>query len=327
MTYQDYYKAITGYSVLCEPKRNTGELGEDNPCDPTAHYKVCHPKQDSCPPQCPDCGDGKYAAHRASWLMTSCRKKDVPKHACYKGQYCDVYVWVPSEESSAFANFTMAILDIATVSGDQTIKVKFDDALTQLFSLLAQNITNTTAALPHYETALAALLGLPKSDVLAILQNVNLERGKAADELEQDKANLRRVDGAETIPLLQGIAIKYGDLIFPQVKQSLNNEVATIQELARAGAMEMKFGITTVGRVHNAIESGFRLLQEDRFRDARVKLNLPQLDQFLSQWNQFRDMATVVNRQAVISNSTPTYEYLMTPRVNQFPYPAPPSPP
>jgi hypothetical protein len=41
-------------------------------------------------------------------------KRDVPKHACYVGCYCNTYVWVPPENLEMLTRFTLAILDIHT---------------------------------------------------------------------------------------------------------------------------------------------------------------------------------------------------------------------
>jgi hypothetical protein len=49
------------------------------------------------------------------WFIVG-KKKDVPKHACYVGRYCDTYVWVPPERVADLTRFTFAILDIATIA-------------------------------------------------------------------------------------------------------------------------------------------------------------------------------------------------------------------
>ena len=41
-------------------------------------------------------------------------KEDVPKDACYVGQYCDTYTWVMPEGVDGLSRFTMTVLDIAT---------------------------------------------------------------------------------------------------------------------------------------------------------------------------------------------------------------------
>ena len=41
-------------------------------------------------------------------------KEDVPKDACYVGQYCDTYAWVMPEGVDGLSRFTMTVLDIAT---------------------------------------------------------------------------------------------------------------------------------------------------------------------------------------------------------------------
>ncbi len=41
-------------------------------------------------------------------------KEDVPKDACYVGQYCDTYVWVMPEGVDGLSRFTITVLDIAT---------------------------------------------------------------------------------------------------------------------------------------------------------------------------------------------------------------------
>jgi hypothetical protein len=47
------------------------------------------------------------------WFHFGC-KKDVPKNACYVGQYCDTYVWVMPEGYEGLTQFTLAVLDVAT---------------------------------------------------------------------------------------------------------------------------------------------------------------------------------------------------------------------
>ena len=46
-------------------------------------------------------------------------KKDVPKHACYVGCYCNTYVWVPPENLEMLTRFTLAILDILTFRSER----------------------------------------------------------------------------------------------------------------------------------------------------------------------------------------------------------------
>lgn len=55
------------------------------------------------------------------WFCTG-SKRDVPKNACFVGTSCDTYVWVTAEHMADLANFTLAILDIATLqqAGRQT---------------------------------------------------------------------------------------------------------------------------------------------------------------------------------------------------------------
>jgi hypothetical protein len=52
-------------------------------------------------------------AVRPGWVVVGA-KKDVPKHACYVGCYCNTYVWVPPENLDTLTRFTLAILDIHT---------------------------------------------------------------------------------------------------------------------------------------------------------------------------------------------------------------------
>jgi len=52
-------------------------------------------------------------AVRPGWFVVGA-KKDVPKHACYVGRYCNTYVWVPPENLELLTRFTLAILDIHT---------------------------------------------------------------------------------------------------------------------------------------------------------------------------------------------------------------------
>ena len=46
-------------------------------------------------------------------------KRDVPKHTCYVGRYCDTYVWVPSENLELLTRLTLAILDIHTFRSER----------------------------------------------------------------------------------------------------------------------------------------------------------------------------------------------------------------
>lgn len=52
---------------------------------------------------------------KPGWFNIANSKRDVPKHACYVGHYCDVYVWVPAENLNDLSQFTLAILDIVTI--------------------------------------------------------------------------------------------------------------------------------------------------------------------------------------------------------------------
>jgi hypothetical protein len=46
-------------------------------------------------------------------------KRDVPKHTCYVGRYCDTYVWVPPENLELLTRLTLAILDIHTFRSER----------------------------------------------------------------------------------------------------------------------------------------------------------------------------------------------------------------
>ncbi|MGE3806967.1 MAG: hypothetical protein AB7K24_20075 [Gemmataceae bacterium] len=41
-------------------------------------------------------------------------KRDVPRHACFVGNYCDTYVWVMPEGVEGLTRFTMTVIDLAT---------------------------------------------------------------------------------------------------------------------------------------------------------------------------------------------------------------------
>jgi hypothetical protein len=47
------------------------------------------------------------------WFHAGC-EKDVPKHACYVGRYCDTWVWVMPEGVEGLTRFTMTVIDLAT---------------------------------------------------------------------------------------------------------------------------------------------------------------------------------------------------------------------
>jgi hypothetical protein len=53
------------------------------------------------------------SAIKPGWFGVG-RKCDVPKHACYVGNYCNTYVWVPPENEELLTRLTLAILDIHT---------------------------------------------------------------------------------------------------------------------------------------------------------------------------------------------------------------------
>lgn len=61
---------------------------------------------------------GEWANYQAmihgGWIECG-TKKDVPKHACWVGHYCDRYVWVTPDCEQHLAQVTLAILDIATI--------------------------------------------------------------------------------------------------------------------------------------------------------------------------------------------------------------------
>jgi hypothetical protein len=68
----------------------------------------------SCP--CKRLPDPKLlSVQKADWFFVTSCEKNVPKHACYVGHCCDVWVWVPPEGRKGFTDFTLAILDIASV--------------------------------------------------------------------------------------------------------------------------------------------------------------------------------------------------------------------
>jgi hypothetical protein len=48
------------------------------------------------------------------WLGIGCRR-DVPSNACYKAHCCDTYVWVTPDGLAGLSQFTLVVLDIATV--------------------------------------------------------------------------------------------------------------------------------------------------------------------------------------------------------------------
>lgn len=47
------------------------------------------------------------------WFCIGCRKKDVPKEACYKACCGNTYVWVMPEGMDGFTHFTLTVLDLA----------------------------------------------------------------------------------------------------------------------------------------------------------------------------------------------------------------------
>ncbi len=47
------------------------------------------------------------------WYCVGCRKQ-VPKNACYVGNYCDTYVWVMPEGIDDLSRFTMTVMELAT---------------------------------------------------------------------------------------------------------------------------------------------------------------------------------------------------------------------
>lgn len=58
---------------------------------------------------------------QAAWFYVTNCKKDIPKHTCYVGNCCDVWVWVAPENRTEFTAFTLAILDIANASTARVI--------------------------------------------------------------------------------------------------------------------------------------------------------------------------------------------------------------
>jgi len=47
------------------------------------------------------------------WFCVGCRKKDVPKDACYQACCGKTYVWVMPEGMEGFSHFTLTVLDLA----------------------------------------------------------------------------------------------------------------------------------------------------------------------------------------------------------------------
>src|ERR1019366_2365739 len=58
------------------------------------------------------------SALKPGWFGVG-KKRDVPKHACYVGRYCNTYVWVPPENLELLTRLTMAILDIHTFRSER----------------------------------------------------------------------------------------------------------------------------------------------------------------------------------------------------------------
>jgi hypothetical protein len=57
--------------------------------------------------------DKKLEKVQPQWFHVGC-KRDVPRAACYVGQYCDTYVWVTAEGVDSLATVALILLDIAT---------------------------------------------------------------------------------------------------------------------------------------------------------------------------------------------------------------------
>lgn len=57
------------------------------------------------------------------WFDVGCRR-DVPKDACYVGNYCDTYVWVNGCGLEGLTRLSLIMLDIATVSMDSVHPTK-----------------------------------------------------------------------------------------------------------------------------------------------------------------------------------------------------------
>jgi hypothetical protein len=55
-----------------------------------------------------------YDALHPGWINVG-RKQNLPRHACLVGQCGDTYIWVPPDRGRELAEFTLTILDIATI--------------------------------------------------------------------------------------------------------------------------------------------------------------------------------------------------------------------
>jgi len=58
------------------------------------------------------------SALKPGWFSVG-RQKDVPRHACYVGRYCNTYVWVMPENVESLTRLTLAILDIHTFKSER----------------------------------------------------------------------------------------------------------------------------------------------------------------------------------------------------------------
>ncbi len=84
--------------------------------DPSRCIQCCKLLERWYPETKDHCG-GVCRVPRPGWYSVGC-ERDVPKHACYVGHYCDSWVWVPPEGLDDLTRLTLTILDFATaVSG------------------------------------------------------------------------------------------------------------------------------------------------------------------------------------------------------------------
>ncbi|MFL5330292.1 MAG: hypothetical protein ACJ8C4_15435 [Gemmataceae bacterium] len=96
-------------------------LGAEN-CDCLECQKLLESffcKQDCINKPAPTkCGDCLACILPRGWFHVG-RACDVPQNACYVGHYCDTYAWVDAGGVDGLTRFTMAILDIATVTSHE----------------------------------------------------------------------------------------------------------------------------------------------------------------------------------------------------------------
>jgi hypothetical protein len=129
------------------------------------------------------------------WFQWGCRK-DVPKCACYVGEYCGVYVWVNEDGVDGLTRFTLSILDICTNASHDipeetaTIVRKFKGDPLHRFSDAIETEMTTEESLTVEEKVSAIMSSeAPTDDATAKARRTEIRKTIPREQRERDRLN------------------------------------------------------------------------------------------------------------------------------------------